>query len=97
MRKQGIEVLLAHAERYSSSDIEQLLHVGAFVQINAETLASLFPPKHVLKWIDAGQVVAIGSDMHKRDKKAYKCFSKVAEKYIKPGSTFAEFSEKIWK
>ena len=73
--KQGINVVIAHADRYDKKNIEHLISEGAKIQLNANSLTGLFVKKHLYGWIDAGLVVALGSDIHNKNKKAYKDFS----------------------
>ncbi len=75
--KLGYKVILAHVDRYSKENIEQLMDIGVnMLQVNAESLAKIFKPKHILDWADRGCVVALGSDIHGDDAKAYKHFTK---------------------
>lgn len=75
--KLGYKVILAHVDRYSKDNIEQLMDIGVtMLQVNAESLDKLFKPKHILDWANRGYVVALGSDIHKDDVKAYKHFTK---------------------
>lgn len=70
----GLRVVLAHADRYPKENIEKMLAVGAKIQLNADSLSSFFKRKHLFDWLKRGLVVAIGSDIHGVDKKAYKRF-----------------------
>ncbi len=72
----GYEVILAHADRYHPRNIETLLLPGVKIQLNAEGLCGVFKNKTLYKWIDAGLVVGIGSDIHMIDKMAYKQYLK---------------------
>lgn len=76
----GYRVILAHVDRYDPNDIEKLLEVGALAQINADALATVGIRSTIKKWIDRGVVYAIGSDIHGRDKKAYKKLVKAYKK-----------------
>jgi len=78
--KRGITVVLAHADRYEPENIERMLSVGALIQLNVHSLAGFIKPRHLYDWIDRGVVVALGSDIHGRDKKAYKFFEKAIKK-----------------
>lgn len=89
----GYEVIMAHADRYNPSWIEETLEAGAKLQLNAVSL-SLFSRKRYLEWLENGDVVAIGSDIHGADKKAYKCFAK-AEKFVSKYPALADFSHRI--
>ncbi len=78
--KQGINVVLAHADRYDRDNINSLVSVGAKIQLNANSFARLVVKKHLYEWIDAGLVVGLGSDIHGTDKKAYKNFTAAIRK-----------------
>ena len=85
--KQGIDIVIAHADRYDRKNIDLLISEGAKIQLNANSLTGLFVKKHLYGWIDAGFVVAIGSDIHNKNKKAYKDFSSAMKRI---GSARAE-------
>ena len=72
--KRGMNVVLAHADRYDKENIDSLIEIGAKIQLNASALGSFFAKKHLYDWIDQGVVVGLGSDIHHADKKAYKNF-----------------------
>ncbi len=75
--RMGLKVVLAHVDRYPKENIKQLIDVGVdMLQVNADSLDKLFKPKHILEWAKKGYVVAIGSDIHNADAKAYKHFTK---------------------
>lgn len=75
--KSGFKIVLAHVDRYPKENIEQLIDVGIdMLQVNADSLDKLFKPKHILEWAKNGKVVALGSDIHGNDAKAYKRFTK---------------------
>ena len=42
--ERGYTVLLAHADRYNSDDIDALLDLGCIIQLNAKSVASIFTP-----------------------------------------------------
>ena len=71
----GIEVIVAHADRYSPVNIEKLIDVGAKLQLNADSFSGLFVKRHLYDWVNRELVVALGSDIHGNDKKAYKSFA----------------------
>lgn len=87
--KRGYEVVLAHADRYSPDTIETLAEVGALMQLNAHALCGVGIQSDIKRWILSGQVVALGSDIHQDDKKAYKRFDKAKERFISLGATAA--------
>ncbi len=77
IRRMGITPVLAHVDRYPQHLIEELFEEGLVGQINAASLDRLFKPKHLLRWIDEGRIVALGSDLHGAAPKAYNSFTKV--------------------
>ena len=75
--RKGFDIVLAHVDRYPEENIERMQDAGVTkFQLNASSIAGLFKKKHLLSWVDEGLVVAIGSDIHNEDKKAYKNFKK---------------------
>ena len=70
----GMVVVLAHADRYPKENIELMVNSGAKIQLNADSLCTIFKRKHLFDWMQRGLVVALGSDIHGVDKKAYKHF-----------------------
>ena len=79
----GFDVILAHADRYDADIIDSLVTLGAKIQLNASSLSSLFVKKHIKSWIERGIVVAIGSDIHMADKRAYAAFKKAVGRTLK--------------
>ena len=77
IQKKGIRPVLAHVDRYPEESIEQLFDMGLYGQINCDSLTKLFKPKHLLRWIEEGKIVAFGSDLHGNDPKSYVPFTKV--------------------
>ena len=96
MIKSGVEVVLAHAERYPSENIEQMIGVGAKIQLNAIAFRSAYKKKPYYKWLCDGVVVALGSDIHGMDKNAYPDFKKACSRLGELLIPIVEFSEKIW-
>ena len=77
IQKSGLKVILAHVDRYEKENIEQLIDIGVErLQVNADSLDKMFKPKHILEWAKRGYVIALGSDIHNYDAKAYKHFTK---------------------
>ena len=89
----GYEVVMAHADRYDPSWIEETLEAGAKLQLNATAL-SLFSRKRYLSWLEKGKVVAIGSDIHRLNKMAFRAFSR-ASKFVSKYPAITEFSSRI--
>ena len=78
--RQDFQIVIAHADRYKSEDIECLIDMGVKLQLNAKALCRPFKRKHLLKWIDRGCVMALGSDIH-GTKTGYKYFTKCCKKF----------------
>ena len=81
IRKKGITPVLAHVDRYPKHSIEQLFDMGLCGQINCDSLSKVFKPKHLLRWVESGRIVAFGSDLHGNDPKGYAPFTKVMSTY----------------
>lgn len=95
--KQGIEVVLAHVDRYPPKDIELMIDMGVkYMQINAESISGFLKNKNVMKWIKEGRVVALGSDIHGEDKKAYSKFIKAKGVFADNISQVKTFTDEIW-
>lgn len=70
--ERGLDVVLAHAERYDTDIIDACIDVGAKVQLNAEGIVSHRGRKKCMQWIEYGSVYALGSDIHgKRNEYAH--------------------------
>ena len=78
--KQGYTVVLAHADRYDPDNINRLVSAGAKIQLNADSLSKLFVQPHLREWASRNKVVALGSDIHGADPKAYKRFKKALKR-----------------
>lgn len=74
------KVILAHADRYSPKYVEEFLAFGAKIQLNASALSGLFIPSSIKSYLDRDLVVALGSDIHGNDQKAYKNYLKAKKK-----------------
>ena len=92
----GVDVILAHADRYPKENVKQLIDVGARIQLNADSCKSIFLPKHIKQWLDSGRVVALGSDIHGRDHKAYRNFCAAVAKISKYVDSIKASSDDIW-
>ena len=77
MKKKGYRIVLAHVDRYPPNLIEEMFDMGVQGQINTGSLSKLFKPKPLLRWIDEGNIVALGSDLHGCNPKSYAPFTKV--------------------
>lgn len=77
IRDRGIVPVLAHVDRYPPKLMEPLLCSGIRGQVNADALAKIFRPGHLLRWIDEGYIVALGSDLHGSAPKGCDAYRKV--------------------
>ncbi len=93
----GFEVVLAHADRYTPEHIDILVDRGAKIQLNADALCGIFVKPHIKRWLNDGTVLAIGSDIHRTDIKAYKRFEKAKSKILTLGASdsIKAFSEYV--
>lgn len=62
--ERGICPVLAHVDRYEPNCIENLFGMGLLGQLNAEALNHRMHRRRFLPWIDRGNIVALGSDIH---------------------------------
>ena len=62
--ERGLDILLAHAERYGAADVEQLLMGGYPCQLNFDAFARMFGTRRLRTWAQKGWVHALGSDIH---------------------------------
>jgi len=76
MIKSGIDVVLAHVDRYPMENIYRMVEVGASVQINAAAICSFFKRRRLRELFEMGAVSAVGSDIHNVDREAYKKFAR---------------------
>ncbi len=79
IRKRGLEIVLAHVERYDKKEIAKLIEKGFFVQLNTYSVIMLGKRKLCKEYLSSNQVVALGSDIHGL-KNRYKSFAKVIKK-----------------
>ena len=95
--RRGLDVVLAHVDRYPKNNIEEMLDIGVRkLQLNADSLAKLFKDKHLLSWAKDGYVVSLGSDIHGSDAKAYKRFVKAKDTLSDSIGYIADKSDEIW-
>ncbi len=85
LRSRNVNVVIAHADRYSTEVIDMMLDVGAKLQLNSGSLLTFFKRRTLYDWLDRGMVIALGSDIHGKDRNAYPGFVKAMsriEKYL---------------
>ena len=93
--KKGYRVVLAHADRYRKADIDLLVDMGAKIQLNADAFDSFFVKGSYKRWLKDGTVVALGSDIHGTNAKAYKLFLNAEEKILKFADSIQEATHKL--
>lgn len=59
-----LDVILVHVDRYPYEDVSELLSMDFVGQLNVESLISPFGRKKYIRWIENGNIVALGSDIH---------------------------------
>lgn len=97
MLENGIDVILAHADRYPQKNIEELIDIGVSkLQLNADALSGIFKTKHLYDWLDRNLVVALGSDIHGAKASAYKKFNKAKKNTNKYLDFIKASSDDIW-
>ncbi len=76
----GITVVLAHIDRYlcnNEKEIDALLSIGAYAQVNADALSSNKMRKRIVSYLEeTDRICAVGSDLHRANRSAYKKFVK---------------------
>ena len=98
IKAMGFEVIIAHADRYDPKTVDEFIDAGINkLQLNASSLATVFKTKHLYEWIKRGYVVAIGSDIHGENEKAYKNFIKATKKLGPSLEYIAKASDELWK
>jgi tyrosine-protein phosphatase YwqE len=78
----GLEVVIAHVDRYGKSLAESLISRGYKVQVNADSTVSFSMKRTVCGWVKDGYVYALGSDKHVHSNNkalVYKEFPKAAK------------------
>ena len=96
LREMDVDVVIAHADRYSPTVVEKMIDAGARLQLNASSLDHFFKKKSLFRWINSGLVVALGSDIHGKDENAYKHFTRAISKVKNMADYIKEESDKIF-
>lgn len=86
----GVRPIMAHIDRYEEADVRRLLNMEFPAQLNASSLCKFWRRGKLLQYVKAGQVYALGSDIHGTDI-GYREYQK-AETVLKP--YFADIMEK---
>lgn len=86
---QGLDVIIAHGERYPEREMEKLLGRGFQIQLNVSSTARLFLSSFVKKSIERNTVAALGSDIHGLNN-SYKDFTRSMNKLGDRGERIME-------
>ena len=94
--EQGVDVILAHPDRYSVAAVEYMLESGVKLQCNAYALSKSSKRKIMLPWIASEYVVALGSDIHQCDSSAYKNFAKSISRLGDYAERVKAYTDSVW-
>ena len=97
LKSRGVDVVIAHADRYDAKIVEYMIHAGARLQLNSNSLVGLFRRKEVIKWVKDKQVIAMGSDIHGHSISHYKSFSQAIRRLGHHMDYIKAESDKIWE
>ena len=77
--RSGLRPVMAHIDRYDPKDIEELMKLDVLAQLNPDPFFTHRGKKFAAKWLRAGKVAAIGSDLHRVNEREYKDFITACE------------------
>ena len=92
----GVNVIVAHPERYDKKSVECVLDSGAKLQCNAHTLVKVRTNRLLRQWVADKNIVAIGSDIHKQDFLAYHSFVKAVARMGDYSKFIKDMSDAVW-
>ncbi len=72
--KSSLTPVMAHIDRYPKRAVEELLEIGVKAQLNADALCRSFDRRKLIRYVEDGKIVAIGSDLHGAKKGGYTKF-----------------------
>ena len=96
LKEEGYDLILAHADRYAPLTVERFISEGVLLQLNAISVLTLVKKRAVYDWIRRGLVVAIGSDIHGSDKRAYRELDKAKRRLGIDYDKISERAEALW-
>ena len=94
----GLEVVIAHADRYGKHNAAYFIDMGFKVQVNSDSTVSFSMKRTILDWAKNGYVYALGSDQHVHSSLqscAYKEFPKASSILAKYADEINERSLKL--
>ena len=92
----GVNVIIAHADRYLENDIDKMIECGAKLQLNAVSINTVFRRKCISNWLNRNLVVALGSDIHNKDKRALQAFCHAVSRLGDKVDFIQKSSDKVW-
>ncbi len=75
----GLTAVMAHIDRYDPKYIDELMRLDVLAQLNPDAFRTRRGRKFAKKWLEAGKVAAVGSDLHGADEKGYAHFVSACE------------------
>lgn len=94
VKRRGLIPVLAHIDRYNLDEVRELLSLGIAAQLNAEAFAPFKSTKPLVGFIEAGAVVALGSDLHDAATADYRRFLRMRKKLgARADAVFAKTAE----
>lgn len=90
----GLQVVLAHVDRYPPQEVSELLRLGVRFQLNASGILGFFSRKRYADMLRSSQCVALGSDIHGTDV-GYKDYLRAKELYAPYWGNVMARSEKL--
>lgn len=91
----GLRPVFAHVDRYPPKLVSALFDMGFEGQINATALDRFFKPSHLLRWMDEGHIVALGSDLHGQESTAYEPFVKICASLKERSACIMEETQRL--
>lgn len=76
----GITPIIAHIDRYTDKQIDEILEIAPVVQVNADAFCDFFKKRKMIKMYEKGKIHVIGSDAHGLDSRNYDNFVKASNK-----------------
>ncbi len=86
VRKGEFQIVMAHIDRYDTEDVESLMELPVWGQINAESLLSKSTRRNMQKYFTENRIAAFASDLHMANKQTI-------SKYLKGLSKFGSDAE----
>lgn len=86
----GLDIVIAHADRYGKKESEKLIKKGYKIQLNADSLCSIFNGS-LIGWVKSGYVYALGSDRHIHSDNACVFY----KDFIKADSILSKYTDEI--